>query len=92
MARRCPSSRNAAPCVCRTPRPATTQHLVTRETCYQGESASDELAYAYSGVTIVPTPYDVNVEAVRQKVQALFPDAPQFNTCLLNYYRSGARP
>jgi hypothetical protein len=64
---------------------------VTRETCYQGESASDELAYAYSGVTIVPTPYDVRVEAVRQKVQALFPDAPQFNTCLLNYYRSGAQ-
>jgi hypothetical protein len=61
---------------------------VTRETCYQG--ASEELSYAYSGITIVPSPFDERVEAVRQKVQALFPEAPEFNTCLLNYYRSGA--
>ncbi len=55
---------------------------------YQGSDPS--LSYVYSGVTVVPQPFDATVLAVKQKVQELFPLAPDFNTCLLNYYRSGA--
>jgi hypothetical protein len=63
---------------------------------YQGESASAALSYVYSGVTVTPTPFDPAVLSVLGKLRELFPEdgpglkLPPFNTCLLNYYRSGA--
>ncbi len=64
---------------------------------YQGASASAALSYSYSGVTVTPTPFEPAVLTVLERLRELFPDdgpqrvkLPPFNTCLLNYYRSGA--
>ena len=65
---------------------------------YQGEIASAALSYKYSGVTVMPTPFEPVVRDVLAKLHALLPDdgpglkLPPFNTCLMNYYRSGACP
>ena len=65
---------------------------------YQGESASAALSYKYSGVTVMPTPFEPVVRDVLAKLHALLPDdgpglkLPPFNTCLMNYSRSGACP
>lgn len=58
--------------------------------CYQGESPA--LTYSYSGITLTPEPFSAAVLRVRDKVQALFPSAPLYNTVLMNKYDTGAHP
>ena len=53
------------------------------------EGASPELTYSYSGVTLAPEPYSEVVTRLLASVHDLFPEAPAFNTVLINYYETG---
>ena len=53
------------------------------------EGASPALSYSYSGVTLTPEPFSPAVLELLEKVKELFPEAPHFNTVLLNFYQTG---
>lgn len=58
-----------------------------RLVAYQASDSS--LRYSYSGKLMDPQPLSPAVAAVLQRLQAVFPGAPSFNSVLLNRYRSG---
>lgn len=57
---------------------------VPRLQCWMGDHASQ---YGYSGLRLKPLPWNGLVEKIRQRVEKL--SAIEFNSVLINYYRSG---
>ncbi len=57
---------------------------VPRLQCWMGDSGSN---YGYSGIRLSPTPWIKPVEQIRERIKSL--SGCDFNSVLLNYYRSG---
>ncbi|MDL2356552.1 MAG: alpha-ketoglutarate-dependent dioxygenase AlkB [Pseudomonadota bacterium] len=58
------------------------QHPQPRLTAWHGDAA-----YAYSGLTLAPSPFTPLLEEIRAAVEAA--SGARFNSVLLNYYRDG---
>jgi len=57
---------------------------VPRLQCWMGEKHAH---YTYSGIQLMPIPWDATVLAIKHRVEIL--SGEQFNSVLLNYYRDG---
>ena len=57
---------------------------VPRLQCWMGDAQSD---YGYSGIRLSPTPWAPAVESIKQRIREL--SGLEFNSVLLNLYRSG---
>ena len=60
-------------------------HPIPRLTCWHGDPGC---AYTYSGLRSEPEPWTEELRMIRARLQDILPH-PDFNSVLLNFYRSG---